>query len=219
MSEQTRPTALSETESPKEAKARAKAGKAYAKATRPWFKKKRFIIPLLLVIVLVAFQLVNSGNDTPSTSANRDAPAADAPAKPGAGADAKIGTKVRDGKFEFVVTKTENVGKSIPTAFGQPEKAQGEFILVTVNATNIGDEAQTLDSTSQTLFNEKGQKFSPSSALLSLKDADKFFLTNINPGNTVTGAPLLFDVPLGTKVASIQLHDSMLSDGVKVVLE
>ena len=51
-----------------------------------------------------------------------------------------------------------------------------------------------LDSSSQALFNNKGQKFAPCSAIMSLKDADKIFLTNINPGNSITGAPLLFDV-------------------------
>ena len=63
-----------------------------------------------------------------------------------------------------------------------------------VNVTNIGDAAQMLDSSSQALFNNKGQKFAPCSAIMSLKDADKIFLTNINPGNSITGAPLLFDV-------------------------
>lgn len=226
MNEQTTPTPATEIVSPKDAKARAKADKAYAKASRPWFKKKRFIIPLLLVLIIAIFQMTNSGSDTASTTPSGDAPAAvapakpeaEAPAKPDAEAVAKVGTKVRDGKFEFVVTKVEKVGKSIPTAFGTTEKAQGEFILVTVNATNIENEPQMLDSTSQQLFNDKDQKFSPSSAVLSLKDADKFFLTNINPGNTVTGAPLLFDVPAGTKIASIELHDSPFSDGVKVAL-
>lgn len=32
-------------EAHRNAKAEAKAAKAYAKATRPWYKKKRFILP------------------------------------------------------------------------------------------------------------------------------------------------------------------------------
>lgn len=41
---------------PRDAKARAKADRAYAKASRPWYKKKRFIIPgaLLLLIIVIA---------------------------------------------------------------------------------------------------------------------------------------------------------------------
>ena len=40
----------------------------------------------------------------------------------------------------------------------------------------------------------------------------------INPGSTVIGAALLFDVPLGTRIASIELHASMSSTGVQVTL-
>lgn len=209
--------------SPKDARAQAKAEKAYRKATRPWFKKKRFILPLAIVLLIAIIQIANGGGDTGTTGSTESAsqPKVDAKpkadAKPAAAA-AGIGTKVRDGKFEFVVTAVEHPGKTIAGEFGTTETAQGEFVVVRVNVTNIGDEAQTLMSTGQLLFNDKGQKFEPSSAIMTLKDADKFFLTNINPGNTVTGAPLLFDVAPGTKIASIELHDSMFSGGVKVKL-
>jgi hypothetical protein len=116
------------------------------------------------------------------------------------------------------VTAVERPGKSFAGQFGTTETAQGEFVIVRVSVTNIGDEAQTLMSTGQKLINDKGQQFEPSTAILSLKGADKFFLQNINPGNTVKGAPLLFDVAPGTKIASVELHDSILSDGVKVKL-
>jgi len=45
-----------------DARARAKADKAYAKATRPWFKKKRFWA-LGVIALLVLVQLVNGGED------------------------------------------------------------------------------------------------------------------------------------------------------------
>lgn len=45
-----------------DAKAQAKAAKAYAKATRPWFKKKRFILGGLLVLV-VAISAVSAGGE------------------------------------------------------------------------------------------------------------------------------------------------------------
>lgn len=201
--------------SPKDAKSQAKAEKAYRKATRPWFKKKRFILPLALVLLVAIFAATSGGDDagtassTSQSGANNGAQAAKDPV---------VGDKVRDGKFEFVVTKVERPGKTLPTAFGTEEKAQGEFIIVRVDVTNIGNEAQTLDTTGQVLFNDKGQEFKPSSAIFSIKDSDKFFLEQINPGNKVTGAPLLFDVAPGTKITSIELHDSMFSDGVKVKL-
>lgn len=82
---------MSVTEAPKDAKAQAKADKAYAKATRPWYQKKRFW--LLGIIVLIAiFSLATSGDDGSTTDAatasssqetadGSDAPAADEPAE------------------------------------------------------------------------------------------------------------------------------------------
>ncbi|MGO4471641.1 Ltp family lipoprotein [Arthrobacter sp. M-10] len=52
------------------AKAQAAADKAYRKASRPWFKKKRFLFPLILVVIIVIAIAANSGKkDTAATSA------------------------------------------------------------------------------------------------------------------------------------------------------
>jgi len=55
-------------ESPKEAKAKAKADKAYQKANRPWFKKKRFWL-LGIIGISVVFSLMSGGDS--STSSNQ----------------------------------------------------------------------------------------------------------------------------------------------------
>jgi len=205
----------------KDAKAQAKAAKAYAKASRPWFKKKRFILLIAIVLIVIISKLAGGGSDA-GTSADKSptdtspTQATTAPQAKPAAAVPGIGAKVRDGKFEFVVTGVERPGKTFAGQFGTTETAQGDFVIVRVSVTNVGNEGQMLDSSSQQLFNDKGQKFAPSSAIMSLKGADKFFLQNINPGNTVKGAPLLFDVAPGTKIANIELHDSPFSDGVKV---
>jgi ABC-type uncharacterized transport system permease subunit len=60
-----------------DAKAQAKAAKAYAKAIRPWYKKKRFVIPLAVVALAIVSSALSSGDDSPTAS---DTPAADAPA-------------------------------------------------------------------------------------------------------------------------------------------
>jgi Domain of unknown function (DUF4352)/Protein of unknown function (DUF2510) len=196
---------------------------------KPWFKKKRIMIPLLGLVAIIAMASAGGGGSTKTPVAQTDAaaPAAPVPAAkaapaapvPAAKAAPGIGSKVLDGKFEFTVTKVEKVGPSFAGQFGTKEVAQGEFIIVRVNVKNVGNEAQMLDSSSQKLINSAGQKFDPSTAIMSIKGADKFFLTNINPGNSVMGAPVLFDVAAGTKIASIELHDSPFSDGVKVAIK
>jgi hypothetical protein len=58
-----------ESDTPKDAKARAKADKVYQKASRPWFKKKRFWL-LGVVGVVVVLQALGGGGDSSETSSN-----------------------------------------------------------------------------------------------------------------------------------------------------
>jgi hypothetical protein len=46
------------------AKAQAAADKAYRKASRPWFKKKRYVFPLILVAIIMISALANGGKRT-----------------------------------------------------------------------------------------------------------------------------------------------------------
>lgn len=128
-----------------------------------------------------------------------------------------IGDKVRDGKFEFKVTKVKTGVKQVgDSMFGQ--KAQGQFVMISMTVKNIGDEAQTLDGSSQTMFDAKGRKFSADSgAAIYLGDSNSF-LNDINPGNSVKGV-VIFDVPKTVKPVKLELHDSVFSGGVDVSLK
>jgi hypothetical protein len=53
----------------KQAKAQAKAAKAYAKAQRPFYKKKRFIIPAALVVVVILMTTLGGGSKTSKVTA------------------------------------------------------------------------------------------------------------------------------------------------------
>lgn len=53
--------------SPKEAKADAKAAAARAKSMRPWWKKKRFILPLALLALIVIISISGGGADDADT--------------------------------------------------------------------------------------------------------------------------------------------------------
>lgn len=202
---------------PQDARARAKADKAYRKAMRPWFKKKRFIIPAILIVLIALGAALGGGNgnsaDTATTSAG--APGKQQAADPAA---AGIGTAVRDGGFEFTVTKVQDRGAKIGSG-ALAETAQGKFISVQVDVKNIGNEPKMLDASSQKLTDTQGRQFNTSHAFGALPDASKVFLENINPGNSVNDAPLLFDVPKDVKIDSIELHDSPFSGGVKVSLK
>jgi hypothetical protein len=211
----------------RDAKAQAKAAKAYAKAQRPWFKKKRFIIPLAIVAIAVMTQM-GGGGDT-SASSSEDTSTAEVSS--GAQSESEGGTTVdaseaaaglndavRDGKFEFQVKDFECGETKIGSGF-LAEKAQGQFCVATVKVSNIGDEAQMFDGTSQYLYDEQGREFEASTEAAIVLPASKSFLEDINPGNTVTGK-VIWDVPSsGFKADHLELHDSMFSDGVEVTLK
>src|SRR5664280_2259058 len=197
----------------------AAANRAYRKARRPWFKKKRFSLPLAVLLVFLIIMISTGGNDPGifdfTTSALESKVESATNLTP---ATATIGQSIRDGKFAFIVTSLQPPKTYFTDRRGTIETAQGEFVIVRVNVTNIGYQARALTATDQFLINDRGQRFATSAAISSLKGSEKIFLEKINPGQTVYDAPLLFDVPAGTTTASLELHDSGSSSGVKVKL-
>ncbi|MFD0854136.1 DUF4352 domain-containing protein, partial [Actinomadura adrarensis] len=128
-----------------------------------------------------------------------------------------IGREYRDGKFAFTVTRVKKGVSQVGDSF-LAEKAQGQFVLVYVTVKNIGDEARTFHNSSQYLYDTGGRKFeSDGEAGIVMGDESKAFLEDINPGNSVKGI-LVFDVPKGVKLKSIEMHDSMFSGGVTIPL-
>jgi hypothetical protein len=196
----------------------ATAQKAHRRQTRPWFRKKRLTLPLAIIFLMVIIWGATSGGDmgTSHTAKSGSQATVTNPAQVKA-ATVGIGTKVRDGEFEFVVTGVEHTGKTLAGKVGETLTAHGEFVIVRVNVTNMGNEEQAPNCSCQILMNDKGQMFEPSSAILRTKDALKF-VQLIKPGNTVNSVLILFDVPPGTKAVNIELHDSPASPGVDVKL-
>ena len=212
------------------------AGSGAGAAARPWFKKKRFIIPAG-VVGLVILGSAMSGGDEPTTTPSAvetsasasattpppavasSAPAKAAATKPAAKPDntPKYGSKVRDGKFEFVVTGMKCGIKTVGSEYFNT-KAQGEFCRVAMKITNIGDEAQSMFADNQLAFDAKNRKFSADTEASIYDDKSEVLFEEINPGNTVQGR-VYFDVPKGTKLVRMELHDSMFSGGVEVALK
>ena len=202
---------------PKTAKAQAKAEKAYRKASRPFYKKKRFI--LLAVIALVAvIAIATSGGESGSSSSSSDGGSPPT----GGGSSENTGTAVglnqptQDGKFEFTVTGLDCSQNTIGEA-PVTKTAQGTFCLVSLTVKNIGNEAQLLDASSQKALDAAGKEYSAdSSAAMYLGDTSTF-LNQLNPGSTVNGQ-IAYDVPVGTQLTALELHDSPFSGGVTVNL-
>ena len=127
-----------------------------------------------------------------------------------------VGTPVRDGKFEFTVTKVETGVSSIGESF-MAEEPDGQFVLVHITVKNIGDKSQTLFDSEQTLKDGQGRSFDTDSSALFAMD-DNIWMEDINPGNSMKGT-LVYDMPTDAQPAEIELHDSMFSGGVTVSLK
>lgn len=177
-----------------------------------------------IVAVFVIVAVAGGGDKDTSDSAAGGAPAA--PAAPGAPAApaksgtsiAGIGTPVRDGKFEFTVTGIE---AGLPSVGDNPylmQKAQGQFVVVTMTVQNTGNEPKGISPTDQKLFDAQGRKFTADPTAAINLDSDVPLWDQINPGNSVT-LKVVYDMPVGAVPASMELHDSMFSGGAKVNLQ
>lgn len=131
----------------------------------------------------------------------------------GTSTTASTSTAPRDGSFEFKVgkvTRTSARGRSVLR-----EEAQGVFWVVPVTVRNIGDTPQMWDTTAQFAYDAKGNRYQ---ATTLLADAERNFLEDINPGNSVRGV-VVYDVPDGVRLTELELHDSVFSTGVRIKLK
>ncbi|WP_433380314.1 DUF4352 domain-containing protein [Actinoplanes sp. CA-142083] len=130
---------------------------------------------------------------------------------------AGLNTPVPDGKLEYTVTR---VSCGSRTLISGPimRRARGEYCLVRLTVKNLGTEAQTFGDGSPTAWDVKNIAHANDESAESPVNVDvQAFLEPIGPGSTARGT-LVFDVPIGTKLAAVELRDSFLSAGVKVRL-
>jgi hypothetical protein len=214
----------------KAARAEAAAAKARAKASRSWYQKKRFVVPLGLVLLVVIISVSGgdeSGNetapaatDTGDDAASEDESAEDLPADaPADAALAGIGEEARDGKFAFTARGLECVGSTLEPAneFFDTAEAQGQFCLLQLSVENIGDQAQSLFASNQYLYDDQERRYSASDDFDVIMAIDTPIYESINPGNSIDGT-IVFDVPEGAVIEFAELHDSAFSGGIMVDL-
>ncbi|WP_330232900.1 DUF4352 domain-containing protein [Nocardia sp. NBC_00508] len=148
-------------------------------------------------------------------SAAAGAPAPAAPKAPPKSNIAPVGSAVRDGKFEFVVTAVDPPVRTVGDNQFLSTTAQGEYLLIHVDVSNIGNEARGYFGSNQTLIDDQGRKFTNDTR--AEINVNERLSADINPGNKIS-VTIVFDVPPGTVPAALELHDSMFSGGVKVAL-
>jgi hypothetical protein len=175
--------------------------------------KKVGTIAGVIVAGIIALACSSGGGE----GDGEDVAAPNSSAAPAAAAQkAKIGTAVRDGKFEFVVKSmkcnVDKAGKGFLTS-----KAKGDYCLVQLTVKNIGDESQLFAPSN--MIGIKGKtEYTPDSTASLYATGEGTWVDQLNPGVDTT-ATVAYDVPSDLKLDAIRLHDSMLSDGVVVSLK
>jgi hypothetical protein len=183
-----------------------------------WVKKHK-ILTIVGVIILLLVIVAIAGGGEQSSSKNKSASNSQPAQEQKKEVTAKLNESARDGKFEFIVSGVECGKPTVGTNEYMTKQAQGQFCLVNVTVKNIGNEAQTFDSSSQYLFDASGAKFSADGvASMYANPQGSTFLNQINPGNSVNGI-LVFDMPKDKTPITAQLHDNSLSNGVRVSLQ
>lgn len=179
---------------------------------------RRIAIAVVAAVGLVAVLASGSSSGDSSQTSSDASPSSEEAATGGEEAAAGIGAPVRDGKFEFVVKGVECGVKKVGSEFLE-EKAQGQFCLVEMTVTNIGDESQLFDAGTQKGTTDTGATVdADGSAALVIPENENSFLEEINPGNTID-VVVVYDIAKDQELTAVVLYDSLFSGGVTVSLK
>ena len=184
-------------EQPHNARAEAKALKAYAKATRPWYKKKRWIGAIIILVIIVLVSLGSGGGDDPKKV---DSSGNTVDTKK----DDKVGTKsnpVAVGEtIELEGTRyTVKSAKTASTVGGEffEEKAGGVYVIVELTIENTKDETKTFLSEAAKFIGGNDKKYSTDddgTVAAIGEDGEPLMFEDMQPDVPKTGV-LVYDVP------------------------
>jgi hypothetical protein len=188
----------------KNAKAQAKAAKAYAKAQRPWYKKKRFLFPLGLVLLVVVVSAGSSGGDSDSSDTTGEASGGD-------GTSGNVGQALTNAGTTYMVTKVRTTD-----TIGDPDlggaRADGMFVVVSLELTNNKDETKTFLDNNAKIESSDGKEYETSDkTVLSFGD-ESLLLKDIQPDLTTRGK-LAFELPPNKVSGSTLVIEDLFGSG------
>jgi Domain of unknown function (DUF4352) len=128
---------------------------------------------------------------------------------------AAVGQPGRDGSLQFtaeqVTCGVDQVGP--PDDFVTPT---GQFCVVELKIRNVGTGPAIFTDAIQEAYAPNGNRFSTDSeAILYANPDPTIFLTDINPGIALT-ADIVYDIPVGERIARLKLHSTPDTRGVLI---
>lgn len=174
-------------------KAAAKAAKAYAKASRPWYKKKRWIAAIVVGVIIVAAALGSGGEEGATRGGGSGG--SDDGAKVTQADPVAIGESVELEGTTYTVNSAKTQG-SVGSEFFS-EEAGGTYVIVEVTIENTKDETKTFLDSAAVFVGSNGKKYSTDSdgtIAASGDDGETLIFEDMQPDVPKTGI-LVFDVP------------------------
>ena len=230
-------------------KANAAAERARAKASRPWYKKKRFIIPLALVALFILLPaLTTGGGDTDEAGDVAQEEPAVAPTEPTEVAEEAVAIETATPEETEVAPPTQPPEPTEPAveavAIGEPA-ADGSFEFTvhglecgieSVGNETFGQEAQgqycMLDVTvenvgdsAQSLFADNQYLIDDQGREFSADSGATIYMDNADAlfseinPGNSLDTRIPFDVPQDAAITTARLHDSAFSGGIQVQVE
>ncbi|MGY1945725.1 protein kinase domain-containing protein [Nocardia asiatica] len=178
-----------------------------------------FLAPFAFAAGCVALIAAGSRTGDAGTAAPSLPPSAVAVEHPGppgddGAPDPVVGTPVRDGKFEFVVTKVDTGVSRVGL-----QTAAGSFLIVTLAVRNISDETKWFLPLGQRLLDSQSTAFDHNATATIWQNTQQRlgYSFELRPGQSAT-TQLVFDLPAAATPGHLELHDFVLSNGVRVRL-
>lgn len=122
------------------------------------------------------------------------------------------GTPIRDGKLEFTVTNTETAVRTVGI-----ERADGDFVVVSLTVTNIGAEPHTYLPLGQELYDAAGARYTADITATAQRAASAAGTRTLQPGESFA-THLVFGVPKQTVPDHLRVRDFPLSLGTPAPL-
>lgn len=150
----------------RDAKAQQKANKAYVKATRPWYKKKRFWLLGLLALLILISLLSNMGGDKPT-------PGTSSSSQPNQGASSPTAAE------KPIVVTSKKMGEDLKAnALKASETYKGKRVQVTGPVSNI--------DASGAYFSLTGGEYEIAWVRIDIDESQKSIVSGLSQGQEVT---------------------------------
>jgi len=180
------------------------------------FRRSILVSSTAAVAVAAAVALTGCGVAHNPASADK-ATSAGGPSATATPATPGLNTPVTAGTFQFTAIDVKDAGTTVGSSLLK-QTAQGTYIQVDLKIANTGDKAETFIVNDVKLVDAAGKTYDADpTATLYASPSSNAWVAAINPGNAIQG-PVLFDVPAGTKAASIQVSDNLFSAGKTIRL-